>query len=322
MSDKPVVLCLGDSHTLGVCGAPWVPGLAAALPRLRYVNTGVNGTQAKNVHSRLEKLILGVRGKLAGVTLLIGTNDCLLALAQETNDFWGQQHYMLNNGYTGPANVDTFRKQYRELTADIAERLRQRAAASGSGSEPIKLMIVTLPPIGEALDDKANKRVDEYNTVIREATAELQLQQQALDTADGLRIILLDLSAACKAAIERAFGKAAGDDDGGSSDATGAVAAALPPQPQPLRLPSPHWRVGLGVATCMVRRYVFGISYEQQSRQAGTVVLAPDCIHLNETGARLLIDLVEGQLRAPADETGPGPGSNPAAGTRPGAVGG
>lgn len=37
---RPVVLCLGDSHTEGVYGGNWVASLAKEFPQLRFVNRG------------------------------------------------------------------------------------------------------------------------------------------------------------------------------------------------------------------------------------------------------------------------------------------
>ncbi|GIL75089.1 hypothetical protein Vretifemale_4948 [Volvox reticuliferus] len=273
MSEKPIVLCLGDSHTFGTHGASWVRELETAFPGLKFMNTGVNGTQVKNVHSRLDRLISGVRERLAGVTLLIGTNDCLRSLAQDAKDYWGQQYYQLNNGDTGPANINTFNTQYRELIAALAVRLRQRAAAA-TDSRPITLMIITLPPIGEDLNDKANRRVDEYNAIIHAATVEQQQQKEEAQDSNtagcaggsSLRVVLLDLNITFL----------------------------------PRRLLTPFWRSALTITACLLRRYVFGISYGCQSDVAGTVILTPDCIHLNEAGARLLARLVEGELCAQA----------------------
>ncbi|GIL75088.1 hypothetical protein Vretimale_7760 [Volvox reticuliferus] len=301
MSEKPIVLCLGDSHTFGTHGASWVRELETAFPGLKFMNTGVNGTQVKNVHSRLDRLISGVRERLAGVTLLIGTNDCLRSLAQDAKDYWGQQYYQLNNGDTGPANINTFNTQYRELIAALAVRLRQRAAAA-TDSRPITLMIITLPPIGEDLNDKANRRVDEYNAIIHAATVEQQQQKEEAQDSNtagcaggsSLRVVLLDLNITCKAAITRAFGGTGGMADDGN------CGAAAPTAVLPRRLLTPFWRSALTITACLLRRYVFGISYGCQSDVAGTVILTPDCIHLNEAGARLLARLVEGELCAQA----------------------
>ncbi len=37
---RPVVLCLGDSHTEGVYGGNWMASLAKEFPQLRFVNRG------------------------------------------------------------------------------------------------------------------------------------------------------------------------------------------------------------------------------------------------------------------------------------------
>ncbi|GIL50967.1 hypothetical protein Vafri_7042 [Volvox africanus] len=163
-------------------------------------------------------------------------------------------------------------------------------------------MIITLPPIGEDLNDKANRRVDEYNAIIHAVTVEQQQQlEQAQDSnmvgcAGGsrLRIVLLDLNAACKAAITHAFAH------GGGMNGDDNCGAPAPTSILPRRLPMPFWRSALTITACLLRRYAFGVSYGRQSAVAGTVVLTPDCIHLNEAGAQLLAQLVEGELCAQA----------------------
>ncbi|PNH01329.1 hypothetical protein TSOC_012794 [Tetrabaena socialis] len=75
------VLCLGDSHTAGVMGGAWLPGLSRALPALRLVNAGVNGTMAQNVRHALDRRLarLPPPPGTSAVTLLVGTNDVMAA---------------------------------------------------------------------------------------------------------------------------------------------------------------------------------------------------------------------------------------------------
>jgi acyl-CoA thioesterase I len=145
-----LVACVGDSLTAGQLSADWVGLLADRLgPKgYEFVNAGVNSQLAFNVLQRLDEVIACDPDI---VTLLVGSNDVLATLS--------------------PAHEARYRRYQRlpqrptlEWYLENVERILNRLATETRA----RLVVLELPLLGEDLDSEHNRRVESYNTALRE----------------------------------------------------------------------------------------------------------------------------------------------------------
>ncbi|HKU38811.1 MAG TPA: GDSL-type esterase/lipase family protein [Polyangiales bacterium] len=124
------VVCLGDSLTHASVSGDYVRMLEARLGDrgFEFVNAGVNGETTADVLHRLDSI---VACRPDALTLLIGTNDC-----REGVDAAAPAHL-----------ADLFARLSRDTNARFA--------------------VLSIPPIGEALDSAVNARVNTYNAMLR-----------------------------------------------------------------------------------------------------------------------------------------------------------
>jgi lysophospholipase L1-like esterase len=121
-----------------------------------------------------------------------------------------------------------------------------------------RLAVLSLAPIGEDLAHEANHRVEEYNETIRRIAAATKIDYLPLH--ERLLAYLKEHEA------ER---------------------AALPP-----RLEYRDGLVNIGNATAL---HHTGLSWNEVSRRNGLLLLT-DGLHLNDTAAAMIVDLIEGWL--------------------------
>lgn len=128
---REVVVTAGASTTQGSLGADWVGMLRARLAPQGHevVNAGVNGDTSAGLRARLDEIIACAPN---AVTVLIGTNDI--------------------RGGTSTA-------EYRANLTAVVDRL----TAAGT-----RVAVLSLPPLGEDLGSPANRRVGEFNAVLRD----------------------------------------------------------------------------------------------------------------------------------------------------------
>jgi acyl-CoA thioesterase I len=150
LGTSTLVVCVGDSLTAGQLSGDWVGLLATRLgpEGYEFVNAGVNSQLAWNVLQRLDEVIACDPDV---VTLLIGSNDVLATLS--------------------PAHEARHRRFQRlperptvEWYLDNVDRILDRLAAE-THARPV---VLELPPVGEDLDSEVNRRVERYNTALRE----------------------------------------------------------------------------------------------------------------------------------------------------------
>ncbi|KAG2495147.1 hypothetical protein HYH03_006755 [Edaphochlamys debaryana] len=205
----------------------------------------------------------------------------MMSLADDANEAFGKRVYRFMNGYSGPSGVAAYKEALGQVLTELTVELRARRQKLGLEKSPAtKLLLMTLPPLGEVLGDRHNTRIDQYNTALREVVAAHAKQEAAKAEADpALSVEVVELHRACADAIEAADAKR-----------TAGVAKAR----------------GVGVTVfyamcdiivCDVRKNVWGLGYDRQSQDAGLAVLCPDRIHLNNAGATLLVGLVGPHLR-------------------------
>ncbi len=165
---RPVLVCAGDSITHGRASASFVDLLLKRLgSNWDVVNAGINADLAWNLRQRLDAVIAC---QPALVTVLIGTNDAVASLSEESAKRYREQKL--------PRLPD--RSWYRENLQAVVQRLKAETKA--------KISLVTIPFIGVRRDDAAWAQASSFNEVVREVS-------QAEDVA------LIDLHAALVARL-------------------------------------------------------------------------------------------------------------------------
>ncbi|WP_018349737.1 SGNH/GDSL hydrolase family protein [Longispora albida] len=132
----PIVVTAGASATQGALGADWVGTLRTQHPAYEFVNAGVNGSTSADLLARIPSI---TACSPAAVTILIGAND-------------------VRNGV--PPTT------YRTNLEGIVTKL----APSGA-----RIALMSLPPLGEDLTGPMNRKLHEYNAVIRETATRFTL---------------------------------------------------------------------------------------------------------------------------------------------------
>jgi len=143
--DKKIIACIGDSLTHGNIGQSWVDYLRQEYPNYIFLNEGINGNTTWQVIQRLEPIL---RCKPDLIILMIGTNDALGSF-----DIASGIRYKRNNNLP---EVPSFEK-YKEQLPELIEKIGNQS----------KIVICTLPPIGENLNSKVNKHVELFNDYIK-----------------------------------------------------------------------------------------------------------------------------------------------------------
>lgn len=133
-----VVVCAGDSLTHATMSSDYVARLRARFSDRDYafVNAGINGHTALDLLKRLDEI---VACKPDAVSILIGTNDARGGLAE-------------------PAE-----SSYRANLELVLTRLARETGA--------RTALLSVPPLGEALDSRENRGVERCNAILRELAA-------------------------------------------------------------------------------------------------------------------------------------------------------
>jgi acyl-CoA thioesterase-1 len=144
---QPTLVCAGDSITNGAISANWVDRVTRSAPLGRdIVNAGINGDLAWNLLSRLDEIIAC---RPAAVTVLIGTND---ALAQISGD-WSDR-YVKSKRLPQPPTP----QWYEDTLHRIVGRLTSETTAA--------VALMSLPPLGDAVEGRWHDLIAIYNTII------------------------------------------------------------------------------------------------------------------------------------------------------------
>jgi len=142
--NKKIIACIGDSLTHGNIGQSWVDYLREEFPNDIFLNEGINGNTAWQVLQRLDPIL---KCKPDLIILMIGTNDALGSF-----DIDSGLRYKKNNNLPEVPSFEKYKEQLLELIDKI-----------GLSS---KVVICTLPPIGENMDSEVNKHVNKFNDYI------------------------------------------------------------------------------------------------------------------------------------------------------------
>lgn len=155
---QTTIACFGDSITQGNVSYNWVKELSQEFQSKNFIfkNFGINGHLAYNALQRIDKV---VKSNPDIITILLGTND-ISATLNEVN----RQRYM--QWFQLPKRPD--KEWFVENMDAILNILKQKTSA--------KILLFTLPLLGEDLNEKTNLLVHEYNLEIKELAKKHQVQ--------------------------------------------------------------------------------------------------------------------------------------------------
>src|ERR1700744_5972575 len=143
------VACFGASLTSGTVSFNYLELLGArpSLADFEFLNHGVNGDLAWNGLQRLDKV---EDDDPDFVVIMIGTNDVNATMSERN---W-LRYKSFNHLPTRPTL-----EWYEQNLKEIVVRLKKETTA--------KLALISLAPIGEDFAHEANKKGEQYNTVVR-----------------------------------------------------------------------------------------------------------------------------------------------------------
>lgn len=148
-SERPVLVCLGDSITQGSLGVDWVALLRARMgDDALIINAGVGGQVTWDLRQRLEEV---ARCQPDAIVLLTGSNDAVGALGAPWTSFY-------ERGRPQAPSHDWFTSQYDALVGELL------------GITP-RVACLTLPPLGEDPTTQAASNARRMNEVVVESAA-------------------------------------------------------------------------------------------------------------------------------------------------------
>ena len=231
-----IIACIGDSLTHGNIGDCWVEGLRQEFPKDTFFNEGINGDVVWQVHQRIEP-ILKCKPDIA--IIMIGSNDAMASFNKNSGE-----RYKRNNSLP---EVPTF-ENYQKLLSELIDRL----------STIPKIVLCTLPPIGEHQDSSINQHINKFNDCIKL-------------TAQEKNISLLPVSDSLWDELDKRLYPLRSDYD-------------------PNTLPILR-RIYGGI----IHHYVFKKSWDKVAESKGQWLLF-DQIHLGERGAKIIYKLTKNYI--------------------------
>ena len=154
--NKKLVVFAGNSITHGRVGYDWVRSLSLNDTSKIYLNAGMNGDLAWNVNQRIDEII---KCDPDLVFLLIGSNDAMGSLSKDAGEFY----IKFKNLPLLPA-LDWYEKNYDQ----ILQKLLKSTSA--------KIILITIPWVGEHEDSKIISIIKEHNKVIKKLSLKHELK--------------------------------------------------------------------------------------------------------------------------------------------------
>ena len=153
--NKKLVIFAGNSITHGRVGYDWVRSLSLNDTSKIYLNAGMNGDLAWNVNQRIDEII---KCDPDLVFLLIGSNDAMGSLSKDAGEFYKK----FKNLPLLPA-LDWYEENYDQ----ILQKLLKSTSA--------KIILITIPWVGEHEDSKIISIIKEHNKVIKKLSLKYEL---------------------------------------------------------------------------------------------------------------------------------------------------
>ncbi len=158
------VLLIGDSLTAGNLGIPYIRFLNLPKGRSyehRIINCGQDGDTLLGVGSRLKEALKEDNPDI--LVIQAGANDILLPEMATRGGLWTQfVREMEKRGSIPTTDPRKFSEIYTEMIG--------RAVTLGVDIN--RIIIATIPPIGESIHSGRNRKREEYNRAIRRAAEE------------------------------------------------------------------------------------------------------------------------------------------------------
>ena len=154
--NKKLVVFAGNSITHGRVGYDWVRSLSLNDTSKIYLNAGMNGDLAWNVNQRIDEII---KCDPDLVFLLIGSNDAMGSLSKDAGEFYKK----FKNLPLLPA-LGWYEKNYDQ----ILQKLLKSTSA--------KIILITIPWVGEHEDSKIISIIKEHNKVIKKLSLKYELK--------------------------------------------------------------------------------------------------------------------------------------------------
>tara|TARA_A100000164_G_scaffold4073_1_gene3658 strand:- start:111 stop:980 length:870 start_codon:yes stop_codon:yes gene_type:complete len=154
--NKKLVVFAGNSITHGRVGYDWVRSLILNDTSKIYLNAGMNGDLAWNVNQRIDEII---KCDPDLVFLLIGSNDAMGSLSKDAGEFYKK----FKNLPLLPA-LGWYEKNYDQ----ILQKLLKSTSA--------KIILITIPWVGEHEDSKIISIIKEHNKVIKKLSLKYELK--------------------------------------------------------------------------------------------------------------------------------------------------
>lgn len=155
---KKAVVCIGDSITHGNVSANYVDMIERWMgDEFFFYNAGVNSDLTYTVLERLDAIIAA---QPDFVTLLIGTNDVNATVSKASLKRYRQFHKIT------PGTLPDF-GGFKQNYVEIVRRLKTETKA--------KIAVLSLPVMGENLQNEANIKADLYSKFIKQLADKEQL---------------------------------------------------------------------------------------------------------------------------------------------------
>lgn len=153
-----MIICIGDSLTLGAAGYSYIP---FAGEQYRFVNKGVNGDSLYGIHRRLNRYLK--EEKYAQAQLIIigaGTNDVLIPYLRSRSKSWERAYCRRNRKLHFAADVMEFSERYERMVREVLDK-------------GIRLMLIGLPYI--ELSEYPVAQAELYNDCICDIAKRYQI---------------------------------------------------------------------------------------------------------------------------------------------------
>lgn len=154
-TNREAIFCFGDSITKGVPGFSY---LRFVDKKWKLKNRGLGGDTLMGLRKRVA--CGGKNSKCDRYIIQIGANDILLPYLLGRSLLWSDRiARLIKRGSVPCKDAHQFQEEYGRLISECQKKNKE-------------LLIISVPCIGEDLESSLNKKVDAYNNVLKDLTAE------------------------------------------------------------------------------------------------------------------------------------------------------